>query len=253
MSDPLSLSQLKTFFRFPFQDSSSKSRFAIGSLLVLAGFIVPILPGLIAYGYCLRILRRSAEGEPPTMPPWDDWSAYLSLGFRGAIVHLTFLGPALIVFVAGMALYVATFFMIPLADSPGANASDGAIALVVLLAMASMFGSMAVGSVLLLLGTLPLPAAMSHFAVTDQLSAAFRFREWWGILWANRLGYFIAFVIVAGILGLAYFAFFIFYASVVFLCLGYLLTIPVAFYAMLVAAGIFGAAYREGLTVVTEA
>jgi hypothetical protein len=247
-----SISQLKPLFRFPFHDRQSRTRFLIGSALSLAGFIVPIIPGLFVYGYTLRVLRLTAEGESPSMLPWDDWSTFLSLGFRGAIISLLFTAPAIVVFLVGISVYFGTFFLLPFSSGPEANGAESAFAILVLVAMAVMFLSMALGSILLVLGTIPLPASTSHFVVKDQMSAAFRVREWWPILSANRLGYFISFVIVSGILGIAYYAFFALYSTLVLLCVAYLIMVPVLFYAMLVAASVFGVTYREGRAMVQE-
>jgi hypothetical protein len=245
MSIQAATSQLKPFFTFPFQDTQARGRFAIGTALLLGGFVVPILPGLLVYGYALRILRSTAEGEPPSMPPWDDWSTLLSLGFRGGIVGLLFTLPAMLVFFLGFAAYFGAFLLIPFLSDARANGGDAAFA-VVLLAMATMFFSMAVGSALLFLGTIPLPAAVTHFVVKDQIGAAFRIREWWPTLLSNGLGYFISFVLVAGILGITYWAFFAVYYTVVLVCLAFFIMLPISLYTMLLGASLFGDAYREG-------
>jgi hypothetical protein len=80
----------------------------------------------------------------------------------------------------------------------------------------------------------------------DRFSAAFRIGEWWRILWANKLGYFVAFVVTTGILGVAYWAFMILYSTMVLLCLAFLVLVPTGMYAMLVGAALFGDAYRDG-------
>ena len=237
--------QLKPFFRFPIKDFQARSRFIAGSALMLGGFIVPILPGLLAYGYALRIMRATAEGEPPSMPPWDDWTSLLSLGLRGAIISLVFMLPALSVILLGLAVYFGTFFLIPLTSGAEAYESDPILVLL-FLALGAMFFSMAIGSILLILGSIPLPASIAHFVTKDQLSAAFKVREWWPILSANRLAYFISFVIVAGILGIAYYAFFVLYSTLILLCVAFFLLAPLGFYTMLVAASLFGETYREG-------
>ena len=242
--------QLKPLFRFPFQDSQSRSRFLVGSGLVLAGYFVPIIPGLFAYGYALRILRFTAEGKHPVMPPWDDWSDFLSLGFRGAIVQLVFMLPAMVISLVGIAAYFGTFFLIPLSSVLDSNA-DGTV-FVLLMAMAVLFLSMALSTVLFALGMIPLPAATAHFAMKDQLGAAFKVREWWAVLRSNTLGYLISFVIIAGILGIAYAAFLAAYYTLVLLCLVFFMTGPLTFYTMLVSASLFGETYREGLSSLRE-
>ena len=77
-------------------------------------------------------------------------------------------------------------------------------------------------------------------------------REWWPILSANRLGYFIAFVIVAGIFAIGYYAFFVLYSTLILLCLAFLVMPPLGFYMMLVAAALFGEIYREGNAALQE-
>jgi len=245
MSIQGSMSELKQYFRFPFQDRESRSRFALGCALMLAGYVFPIIPGLLVYGYALRILRLSARGEAPSMPAWEDWPGLLSLGFRGTIVQLAFTLPALAVFLVGFTAYFGAIIPFSIASSTEASVSDPAI-LLVFVAMLILMLSIVIGSVLFVLGILPLPASVAHFAAQDRLAAAFRIREWSRILSANKLGYFVAFVVVSGVFGIAYWAFMILYSTVVLLCFGFLVVVPAGLYTMLVGAALFGEAYRDG-------
>ena len=245
MKRQATMTQLKPFFSFPFQDSQANSRFIAGCALLLSGFIVPIIPGLFVYGYALRIMQSTVEGEPPSMPSWDDWASLFNLGLRGAIVSFLFTLPATAAYLFGIAVYFGTFILIPLSSNFGSSSSD-LLFFPFLFAMGAMFLSMAIGTVLLVLGTFPLPASIAHLIKNDQLSAAFRVREWWPILSTNRLGYIISFVIVAGILGIAYYAFFVLYSTIILLCLAFFILPLLGFYTMLVAAALFGETYREG-------
>ena len=195
-------SELKHYLRFPLQDRESRSRFVLGCTLMLAGYFFPILPGLLVYGYVLQILQRTAKGEAPSMPAWDDWPGLLSLGFRGFMIQLVFTLPGLVVFLVGFVAYFGAIIPFSIASSTEASVSDPAI-LLVFVAMVVLFLSMFLGSILLMLGIIPLPACVSHVAAQDRFSAAFRIREWWRILSANKLGYFVAFVVTTGILGVA--------------------------------------------------
>jgi hypothetical protein len=246
MTIQASTSAIKPFFRFPFDDRQSKERFWIGTGLIFAGFIIPIIPGLFVYGYVLRIIRSTSQGEVPSMAAWDDWSGMLSLGFRGAIVNLVFTLPALIVFMFGYAAYFGSFLLLPLSSSSDPKAAAASV-LAMFAGMGTLFISLAIGSILLMLGLIPLPASVSHFVAKDQISAAFRVREWWRILSRNWLGYFISFVIVAGILGLTYFGLLALYYTIILACLAVLITIPITFYTMLVGGALFGEAYRQGV------
>ena len=251
MSIGASTSAIKPFFRFPLEDRQSRERFLIGCALILGGFVIPIIPGLLAYGYALRILRSTSQGEEPSMAAWDDWSSLLSMGFRGTIVGLIFTLPALLVFMFGGATYFGSFFLLPLSSSSDTDVA-AAFFLLMMLGMGTMFLSLAIGSILLMLALIPLPASVSHFVAKDRLSAAFRVREWWPILRGNRLGYFICFVAVAGIVGIMYFAFIALYYTFILICLGVLIMIPANFYAMLVGGALFGEAYHQGLALLAQ-
>jgi hypothetical protein len=244
-------SQLKPIFLFPLQDRQSKERFLIGSALTLAGLFVPILPGLIVTGYVLRVLRSTARGEAPSMEAWADWSGLLSLGGRGWVVQFVFTLPALVFFIVGMAAYFGMFVMIPFTAAAESDAV-GPIFGLMFLGMAAMFISLAAGFLFLILGLIPLPAALAHFVVKEDLGAAFRWREWRPILSANKLGYFISFVIVMGIFGIMYSAALVLYYTFVLIFLAYIIMIPLSFYALLVAAAFFGDNYREGLAALPQ-
>ena len=58
MSTNSSTQQLQNIFTFPFKDPDWVKKLAIGSLLILSGFIIPILPILFVYGYIMRIMER---------------------------------------------------------------------------------------------------------------------------------------------------------------------------------------------------
>jgi len=243
--------QLKPIFLFPFKDREATNRFIIGCALMLGGFVVPIIPALIAYGYALRILRSSAEGEPPSMPEWDDWGSLLSLGFRGGVVGFVLSLPSFVVFTIGMAAYFGTFLLIPLTS--GSDSGEGGFVVLFLLAMGVLFLSMALGFLLLLVAGVLLPGSVSHLVAQDKLGAAFRVQEWWSILWANRLGYFIGLVVVAGIFGISYWVFIVLYSTLILLCLAFLVIPPIGYYGMLVAAALFGEIYREGTEALQQA
>jgi hypothetical protein len=219
MNSQAGTSQLRPYFGFPFQDGESRNRFIAGSALTIASIVIPIIPALFVYGYDIKIMRATADGEPPTMPAWEDWSSLLSLGVRGAIVNFVFLLPALGAFALGLGTYFATFLVFPISLAASGNANEtGPFFTAFLLGLGLMFFSMMVGFILLLLGSIPLPAALTHFAAKDRLGAAFRVREWWPILKVNKLGFFICFVVAAGILGIGYYAFLILYSTLVLVC-----------------------------------
>jgi len=238
------INSLKPIFRFPMRDKDSANRFLVGSALSLAGFLIPILPSLLAYGYAIRVMRQTATGDSPSMPAWDDWNAYIKDGVRGALVSFACFFPAFLVFLLGFGLYLAAFIALAMADSGGSQ-SYAAFASLALLATAALFVALPIGSILLFLGAIPLPLATAHFAIKDSLAAAFRIREWLPILRANKLGYFISWVIVAGLFGMTYLVFFTAYYTLILICLLPFLMAPAVFYTMLVVGALFGNVYHE--------
>jgi hypothetical protein len=76
---------------------------------------------------------------------------------------------------------------------------------------------------------------------------AFAVRQWWRILKADRLGYFIAWVIVAGLMGVLYLGVMLGYYTLVLCFLIPFVVAPVGLYVALVGAALFGGTYRENV------
>lgn len=237
------VSALKPYFRFPFADRIATNRFLVGSGVFIASLFIPILPALFGLGYCVQILRRTAGGEPPAMHAWEDWGTLLKDGLRGWAISLLFFLPGLAAFVLGFLAYFASF--IPLMSSTGAD-GDGGLAFLLLLGMGTMFLSFAVGSVLFVLASIPLPVALAHFAFEDRFAAAFEVRGWWPILRRNLLGVLIAWIIIAGLMGVVWFASLALYYTFILICLLGFLVLPAYFYVLAVGAAIYGDLYAEG-------
>jgi hypothetical protein len=249
VAEELSTVSLKKLFRFPFSMPNWQGRFLVGAALTLAGSVVPIVPLLFVAGYVLRVMRQALAGQEPALPAWDDWGGLARDGLKVLAVNLVYFLPALVVFLVGMGLYFAGTVYFPVTASTGAAEPDAAMAFlaVILGSMALLFLSMALGTLFTILGAIALPMATAHFAAQDRLKAAFAVRQWWRILKADRLGYFIAWVIVAGLVGVLYLGMMLGYYTLVLCFLLPLLVAPVGFYVALVGAALFGGTYRENV------
>jgi hypothetical protein len=256
MAEEMTTASIKSLLKFPFKEQDWKSRFLVGSLLVLACFVVPIAPWLFAYGYYIRVLRRASKGEELSMPAWDDWGALAKDGVQGLLVQMAYVLPGLLVYLGGVLIYfVASFglpmlFAIPMAGSEGDPSAASLILaplvlILVFAGMAILFISMFLGMALIFLGAIPLPMALAHFAAQGNLSAAFRVKEWWPLLRANKLGYFIAWVIVAGLVVMLYWMIVPLYLTFIFSFLVFIVLMPIYFYLLLVSAAVFGRTYWE--------
>ena len=247
MPETLTTHSLKALFRFPFEGENWQGRFLIGSALILGGYVIPIVPLIFVYGYALQVMRRAIRGDTPALPDWDDWGKFGSDGLRVMLVGMVYLLPGIVVLFGGMALYFGSAFFLPFVETAGRVHEPAVVLfpLIFLLGMVMMFLSMFVGSILLFLGAIPLPMAAAHFVARDKVGAAFRAREWWPLLRANALGYFIAWVVSTGLITVWYGAFMMAYYTIFLCCLIPLLSAPVFFYLSLVIAALFGQTYRE--------
>lgn len=249
MSQSQSMASLKDLLRFPFQGPDWQNRFLVGAGLVLAGFFIPIVPLVFVSGYALQVTRRVIEGEAPSLPAWDDWGRLGVDGLRSMVVSLVYLLPGALVYLGGMAVYFGGVTVMPfmLDSSPDASALFffGLMALI-----AIFMASLALGMVLLALGGVPLPVATAHFVAKDRVGAAFRLREWWPVLRANKLGFFIDWVLLTGLWGIFYLAYLVICYSAILCCLLPFASAPAIFYLMLVGMAKFAQSYREGAEMV---
>lgn len=251
MSEAIATAPLRAVFQFPFQGPKWQERFLIGSALVLAGIAIPIVPTLLAYGYALQVMRQAIKGESLSLPAWDDWGKFGLDGLRGTVVSLAYLLPGLLILIGGMAIYLVSVFVLPIAaamaEQEGSAALAIPMALLFLASLGIMMLSMFLGMLLMLVGLLPLPFATAHMIACDRLGAAFRVREWWKVLRANWLGYGISLVVAAGLMTVSYIVPTLLYYTAVLCCLVPLIAAPIGFYLTLVSAAIFGQCYRESI------
>lgn len=247
MSQVATVPSLKSVFKFPLAGREWQSRILIGSALSLGGFL--IVPTLFIYGYLLRILRQAIAGEELTLPAWDDWGRLAGDGLRVLAIFLVYTLPGLVVIYGGMALYFISVFGFVAVAGQGQSNMPALAGFLPLVSMLIMFVALGLGMLLLFLGYIPLPVALAHYAARGELRAAFRVREWWPLLGANKLGYLIAWVVILGLSSLVSYATMVAYYTFILCIPALILAIPFGFYLLLVAAGLFGQAYRESAAI----
>ena len=251
MTETATISSLTTLFKFPFHNKELRSRFVVGMVLHFANVVIPILPSIFISGYMLRVMRQAIRGEALNLPAWDDWGGLFMDGLRRMVVSLVYTLPGILILTGGMVLYIGSLVSLPFLIDPAGGSSEVATGSLmwVLVSLAIFFFSMLIGPVFFLLGAIPLPMATAHFVEKDQVSAAFRVREWWPLLKANRWGYFIAWVVMVGLGAMLGFMIMAAYYSFVLCCLIPFVSAFVAFYLSLVGAALFGVTYRESVEI----
>ena len=247
MTTSFTSDNLQALAMFPFSDPRWKSKFLIGGLLSLAGYIIPFVPLIFVYGYCAQIMRRIiVEKGEPFLPEWDDWGKFFQDGVKLFGAGLIYSLPGLILFCGGYGLFFATAIGSGVASEAASADSSPLISLIPLLGFAGWFGGFGLGMLLMLVGMVILPVAAGHVIATDQFAAAFRLREWWPIFQANLSGYVITYVLLFGFWMVLNFAVQILSLTIIFCCLLPFVMGFVMMYTLIIASVLFGQAYQLG-------
>jgi len=183
---------------FPFQDEAWVKKMAIASLLIFVSFIL-IIPMVFLLGYLAEIIRRIAvEGEPPSLPEWDDLSVYFQDGIRLFGAGAIYLIPSTFLLIVGYLIVGYASIFIPIVIMETGGMSDGEGIVLMIAGYLAGFGLMGIGTVLAMITGVMLPVAGSHIVVKEDFSAAFKFGEIWDIFKGNWSGFLVAFLIIIG-------------------------------------------------------
>ena len=191
----------------------------LGGVLSLLGFL--LIPTLLLFGYFVRVLELTGEGEPEP-PRFERWGALLVDGVKAFVIGFVYLlVPAVValVFVGGGAA---------IADNAGVL---GAIGIV---------GGGLLTLVVGLLVWYAVPAALANFARERRFSAAFDFGALRPVLGTETYATGWLLGLVVTIVGGA-----IIGVLAIVPLLGWLLAVLVAFYTQVMAFYIYGRAFGE--------
>jgi hypothetical protein len=195
------------------------------------------------------------------MPAWDDWGEMLKDGLQGLVIQIAYILPGVLVYFVGILVYfIASFglsllFSAPRAGSEGGPSAPLLMFILFFAIMAILFLTMLLAIALMILGAIPLPVALAHFSAKGDLSAAFRVKEWWPLLRANRLGYFIAWVIIIGLISMLYSVLVPIYSALYFtlflmpflMIASFILFAPLYLYLSMLVAALYGRTYWESV------
>jgi len=237
---------LNQIFAFPFKDAESRKYFLIGCAVALAGFIVPVIPYLMLFGYAARIAKQIFNGEAPRMIAWDDWGKMIEDGARMFGVRIVFSLPLLILVIP---LVLAGIAMPIVMVNVNSADTDSIIILFSMIMLATMC--------LMLPISLPLatiiPAAEMHAVDKAEFAAGFRFREWWGIFRANLGGFITVFVVYYVASMILTVALQIIMATLILSCLLPILVPGITVYLTLTMYAALAQAYNVGKEKVAQA
>jgi len=244
MAKSLTSENLHQVFSYPFQDSKWLEKFLIGSLLFLASIF--FLPTFLVYGYLAEVMRLAIEGRELALPVWDDWEKKFTDGAKLFLVGLIASFPFIFLFVLGYLFVLAGAIGTDLVDF----SSDVTSPFWVLFPMLGSFGGLALFGLSTILGLivgLLVSAMIAHVVATDDISAAFRIKEWWEIFRANTSGFIITYLLTFGLMTAVNIVSQVLYMTIVGCCIVPFLLLPAMFYIMIVISVLFGQAYKEGV------
>ena len=204
------LENIKALLKFPFKEPGWQNNFIVGSALLLANYIIPIIPFIFVLGYVLTIMRKVIQGEEPSLPAWDNLGKIAADGLRGFVAALIYLLPSLVLLIGGYIVYFVSIFT---------QTQTEQLSLAPLLGMAFFFIGIFGGLILLTLGLIPLPAALANLAAKGHLGAAFEVTEWWRTIKANPWGYFGAWVLTVGLGYIGYWFSYLPFYTLILCCL----------------------------------
>lgn len=201
----------------------------IGSVIALLSFL--FLPVFLLFGYYVRVLRGSMAGDE-TPPVFDEWGELFVDGLKAFVVTFVYL------LVPGIVFAVSSGGVI-LGAVTGGDVGAGAI-------LGSLVGFL-VSTILFLVVWYVTPAALANHARTGSIGAGFAFGEIrpaltsgkYAVPWLMALGVGIAAGIVVGILN-------------VVPIVGFILALPVNFYAAVVAFRLYGEGFEDATQLETE-
>ncbi|KTG10069.1 hypothetical protein AUR64_10745 [Haloprofundus marisrubri] len=211
------------------ESDDAVSTVLVGGILLLLGFL--ILPLFTVAGYLVRVLRGTADGDERA-PAFGDWVEMTVDGLFAAVVGFVyFVLPSLVVGLVGFLVLGTVFVVVPGEPSPTPTLSP-LVGFVITLV--TVVGSLAIWAAGLYVG----PAAVTNYATTGRLGAAFAGRTLWQAVttrtYATAWLSAVAILFASGILGGLLAATFV----------GGLLTTFVTFYALVAAAYLFGRSWR---------
>ncbi|MBE9524978.1 MAG: DUF4013 domain-containing protein [Chloroflexi bacterium] len=152
-------------FSYPFEDQDWFKKIGVAALIVL----IPIMGPLLIAGWGFEITRRVIKADPEPLPDWSEFGEMLGNGFKVAVVWFAYMLPVILLQVC---LQVA---ILGSAESLDNDALTAGITFFIFCISCLVF-------IYSLIMAFIVPAALGNMAAKNDLSAAFRFGEVWGLV-----------------------------------------------------------------------
>lgn len=163
-------------FTFAFEDKDWLKKIGIAGLVML----IPLIGQITVMGWALEVTRRVINRETETLPDWSAFGDYLVKGLKLFVISLVYSLP--IILLSLCVNLPLSFFQ----DSSDQTTITTIMAISICVNCVVAVFAFALAFVL--------PAAFGKFAATDELGAAFRFKEVFGLVRAAPGAYLLALV-----------------------------------------------------------
>jgi len=230
---------------FPFRDRNAWTQFLIACAIMLAAFIIPLLPGILLMGYTVKIMRDVIlEKKSPSMPQWQgsDWGEMFMDGLRLYGAQFVLMLPLFLLLGCGMISLVGGSVGLSALASDDTQFLAPLGGLLLFIGIGSTLGF----SLLSLPYSIVISAASGHVAARNSFNAAFEFREWWQIFRTAIAQFVLAYAIIM----VASFVFAmimqIAIVTIILMCIVPFLMIPYSVYLMLITNTLYAQAYAKG-------
>lgn len=239
------MDNLQETLLFPVRDTEARKQFLLACLVMLAAFIIPILPTFVLMGYGMKIMRQIIdERKSPSMPAWQgiDWAETFLDGLKLYGVQIILMLPLMVLMGCGfISFFGGTFGMSALADeSTRSIAPIGMIFIFIGAAFFMLF------SLLSLPYAVILSAVAPHVATKRTFASGFEFKEWWPIF-RKSLGQFLIAYALSFVVSFAFIIIMqIAMMTIVLMCIVPFIMIPYSVYLMMVSNALFAKAYLAG-------
>lgn len=233
-------------FLSPFKDRDWLSKFLTGSLFILAGWVIPVIPLVFVFGYALQAMRETIQSGEGRLPAWEDWA---SLGVKGVlclVLYFIYCLPGLVLLVGAVASFVLGLVLNGLTpDDASRLIASPTVLLARLLLLVGAVG-LAGGLLAWLAGFLAAPIAMARLAETGELRAALEIDRIWAIIRSQAGNFILAWAVYLGLVYVSSMLCAMLYYTVCCCILIPIVSAPLSFYILVFAAALFALVYREG-------
>ena len=154
------------------RDEAWLKKVLIGGLILL----IPIVGGLILYGYGVRIARNVIADDPNPLPEWDDIGGDLSSGFFVVVGSLLWGVPV-------WALYICALILSSASDAAGLIAAFIYLCLIFPLSI--------------ILGVFVIPTLIGRYALTNDFKSMLQFGEILATIRSIGVGPYLLYLVLA--------------------------------------------------------